>query len=52
MSLMIAGEYARMWLKDRAEFHEKTFPKKKKIIHNDYDWWLKMRKTDKCFCAI
>lgn len=52
MSLLLGGEYARMWLKDRDEFREKTYEKPKKIIYNDIEWWLKMHKTDRCFCAI
>lgn len=52
MSLLLGGEYARMWLKDRDEFREKTYEKPKKVIYNDIEWWLKMHKTDRCFCAI
>lgn len=52
MHLLLGNEYGRIWLKDRDEFRAKTFGIKTKIIHNDYDWWVKLRKTDKCFCVI
>ncbi|KAH8404875.1 hypothetical protein KR222_007837 [Zaprionus bogoriensis] len=53
ISLMLAGEYARTWQEDREEFQKKTDNKrKKKFIKNDFEWWLKLRKTNKCFCSI
>ncbi|KAH8392234.1 hypothetical protein KR215_003686 [Drosophila sulfurigaster] len=53
MAMIIGNEYARMWLKDRDEFQAKTdLNRKKKVIKNDFDWWLKLRKTTKCFCPI
>lgn len=52
MSMLIANEYQRMWLKDRKEFHRKKKQNKHKFIENDFEWWLKLHKTNKCFCVI
>ncbi|XP_023163154.1 uncharacterized protein LOC111594191 [Drosophila hydei] len=52
MSMLIGMEYARIWLKDRDLFQKKRNDSKAKFIHNDFDWWLKLRKTNKCFCTI
>lgn len=52
MSLLMAGEYQRMWLKDRNDFHKQLHKSKKLAIENDFEWWLKLRKTNKCFCVI
>ncbi|XP_034473199.1 uncharacterized protein LOC117780681 [Drosophila innubila] len=53
MSMIIGGEYARMWLRDRDEFQAKNINNSKaKVIKNDFEWWLKLRKTNKCFCSI
>lgn len=52
MHMLIANEYQRMWLKDRKEFHRKSKQDKHKFIENDFEWWLKLHKTNKCFCVI
>ncbi|EDW77865.1 uncharacterized protein Dwil_GK19367 [Drosophila willistoni] len=51
MAMIIGGEYARIWLRDRAAFVKKRERAvKPKYIKNDFEWWLKLRKTTKSFC--
>lgn len=52
MHMLIANEYQRMWLNDRREFHRKKKTDKHPFIENDFEWWLKLHKTNKCFCPI
>ncbi|EDW11663.1 uncharacterized protein LOC6576225 [Drosophila mojavensis] len=52
MAMLIGMEYARIWLKDREAFQKKRDDSKVKFIKNDFDWWLKLRKTNRCFCSI
>ncbi|ALC41622.1 CG31816 [Drosophila busckii] len=52
MSLIIGMEYGRMWLREREKFvkqHAKIM--QSKVIKNDFEWWLKQRKTTKKFCG-
>ncbi|XP_064535445.1 uncharacterized protein LOC135426319 [Drosophila montana] len=51
MGMLLGGEYARIWLQDRDRFQKKFFQSKPKIIPNDFEWWIKLRKTNKCFCT-
>ncbi|EDW64405.1 uncharacterized protein [Drosophila virilis] len=50
MAMLIGWEYARIWLQDRDNYQKKKQTAKKKFIQNDFEWWLKLRKTNKCFC--
>ncbi|KAH8413397.1 hypothetical protein KR009_010580 [Drosophila setifemur] len=53
MALLIGQEYGRIWLRERDEFvvqREKAV--KAKFIKNDFEWWLKLRKTSKKFCKV
>ncbi|KAH8282573.1 hypothetical protein KR054_008449, partial [Drosophila jambulina] len=51
MAYLMGGEYGRIWLKDRDTFVKKRKKAvKPKFIKNDFEWWLKQRKTSKRFC--
>ncbi|EDW29324.1 GL19643 [Drosophila persimilis] len=53
MSMILGWEYARIWLRERDEnvkLHKKAA--KPKTVKNDFEWWLKLRKTNKRFCKI
>ncbi|XP_017056410.1 uncharacterized protein LOC108098186 [Drosophila ficusphila] len=51
MPLLIGWEYARIWLKERDKFiKQRERAVKAKFIKNDFEWWLKLRKTQKKFC--
>ncbi|XP_030377265.1 uncharacterized protein LOC115626142 isoform X2 [Scaptodrosophila lebanonensis] len=53
MNMIIGWEYARMWLRERDEFRKlRDRAAKPQFIENDYEWWLKLRKTNKRFCCI
>ncbi|KAH8266696.1 hypothetical protein KR018_010467 [Drosophila ironensis] len=51
MSYLMGWEYARIWLRDRDKFvQQRERAVKAKYIKNDFEWWLKLRKTTKRFC--
>ncbi|EDV94181.1 GH25193 [Drosophila grimshawi] len=53
MSMLIGMEYGRTWLRDRDEFQKKHDSKAQvKFIKNDFEWWLKLRKTNRCTCSL
>jgi len=53
MSHLIGWEYARIWLRDRDEFvQQRERAVKAKYIKNDFEWWLRLRKTSKKFCKV
>ncbi|EDV32544.1 uncharacterized protein Dana_GF13998 [Drosophila ananassae] len=51
MACLLGWEYARIWVRDRDKFvQEREKAVKPKFIKNDFEWWLKLRKTTKKFC--
>ncbi|XP_017134094.1 uncharacterized protein LOC108150446 isoform X1 [Drosophila elegans] len=53
MARLIGWEYARIWLRDRDKFiQQRERAVKAKYIKNDFEWWLKLRKTPKKFCKV
>ncbi|KAI8041942.1 uncharacterized protein LOC128261822 [Drosophila gunungcola] len=53
MARLIGWEYARIWLRDRDKFiQQRERAVKAKFIKNDFEWWLKLRKTPKKFCKV
>ncbi|KAH8353647.1 uncharacterized protein [Drosophila takahashii] len=53
MACLMGWEYARIWLRDRDKFvQQRERAVKAKYIKNDFEWWLKLRKTSKKFCKV
>ncbi|XP_022227881.1 uncharacterized protein LOC111077783 [Drosophila obscura] len=53
MAMIISWEYARIWLRERdANVAQHEQAAKPKTVNNDFEWWLKLHKTNKRFCKI
>ncbi|ALC40019.1 CG31816 [Drosophila busckii] len=53
MSMLIGMEYARMWQRNRDKYTVKRQAAMGgRDFKNDYAWWLKLHKTNRCFCSV